>query len=271
MAGRNGNRGGVVFAAAALGLAIGGTKLAAQEYLTGLEWPRPPVVTPGADAGAPPSDAVILFNGKDLSAWNNGEKWKVADGEAVAVPGAGEIATKAAFGDCQVHLEWSAPNPPRGEGQDRGNSGLFFGPYELQILDSYQADTYFDGQAGAIYKQTPPLVNAMRKPGDWNVYDVVFTAPKFADGKLVSPAFITALHNGVAIQAHFQLLGDTPYNRPPQYSDVGPLQIRLQDHGHPVRFRNIWVREIKPIVGKRLREPYMKVGDQETPVPQAGN
>ena len=163
-------------------------------------------------------DAIVLFDGKDLSAWNGADTWKIEDGADGRRP-ATMIETKQQFGDCQLHIEWSAPTPAKGEGQGRGNSGVFFGPYELQVLDSYENETYFDGQAGAIYKQTPPMVNAMRQPGEWNVYDVIWTAPRFNDdGTLASPAFITALHNGVVIQNHFQLLGDTPFNRPPQYN-----------------------------------------------------
>jgi hypothetical protein len=230
----------------------------AQEYLPGIEWPKPPIITPGEKPGDAPSDATVLFDGKDFSAWEGADRWKIEDGDMVV--GRGEIRTKESFGDCQLHIEWSAPTEVRGEGQGRGNSGVFFGPYELQVLDSYDNETYFDGQAGAIYKQTPPMVNAMRKPGEWNVYDVIWTAPRFNDdGTLASPAFITALHNGVVILNHFQLLGDTPFNRPPQYNKhTVEQQLRLQDHGNPVRFRNIWVREVKPIVGKRVKDPNMK-------------
>jgi hypothetical protein len=238
-----------------------------QEYLNGIEWKEPPIVTPGPTNQDPPSDAVILFNGKDLSQWKGADAWKIEDG--VMVVGKGAITSKQEFGDCQVHIEWSAPTPPKGNSQGRGNSGLFLmGIYEIQILDSYDNKTYFDGQAGAIYKQTPPMANAMRKPGEWNYYDVFWTAPRFAeDGSLNSPAFITAVHNGILVLNHFELKGDTPYNRPPQYkkhSEVGPLQ--LQDHGDPVRFRNIWVRPLKPIEGKQVREPFLKNGDKETPI-----
>ena len=244
----------------------------AQEYLNGIEWPKPAVVTPGSPStinapGKPPSDAVVLFDGKDLSAWNGADKWTVADG--VATIGSGAIETKQHFGDAQLHIEWSAPTPPTGTGQGRGNSGVFLGPYELQVLDSYQDETYADGQAASIYKQTPPMVNAMRPPGEWNVYDVLWTAPRFNDDEsLKSPAYITVLHNGVVVLNHFELLGDTPYNRPPAYT-AHPVEqpIRLQDHGNPVRFRNIWIRPIKPIEGKRTREPFLRVGDKEIPVP----
>lgn len=235
----------------------------ADEYLTGIKWPEPKVVTPGDENRLPPSDAVVLFDGNNMSAWENGENWKVENGEAVVHGGA--IQSKAKFGDCQVHIEWSAPVPAEGEGQGRGNSGMFLmGIYEIQILDSYINKTYFDGQAGAIYKQTPPMVNAMRPPGEWNTYEVIWTRPRFADdGSLESPAYITALHNGVLILNHFELLGDTPYHRPPHYEKHDDkLPISLQDHGNPVRFRNIWVREIEPIVGERVSKPYIL--DHET-------
>ncbi|TWU04554.1 3-keto-disaccharide hydrolase [Stieleria varia] len=241
--------------------------LSAGEYLNGIEWQEPPVVTPGETDDQPPSDAIVLFDGTDLSKWKGGERWTVKDG--VAITGKGQITTKEEFGDCQVHIEWSAPTPPKGQGQGRGNSGLFLmGKYEIQILDSYDNDTYFDGQAGAIYKQTPPAANAMRKPGEWNTYDVFWTAPRFnEDGSLKSPAVITAMHNGVLILHHFELLGDTPFNRPPQYnkhSETGPLS--LQDHGNPVRFRNIWVRNFQPTKGEQVRKPFIRDGNKETPI-----
>jgi hypothetical protein len=208
-----------------------------------------------------------LFNGKDLNNWRNGENWSVKDG--VIYAGTGPITCQEQFGDCQLHIEWSAPSEVQGDGQGRGNSGVFLmGIYEIQVLDSYKNPTYFDGQAGAIYKQTPPMVNAMRKPGEWNSYDIVWTAPRFNDdGSLKSPAYMTALHNGVLILNHFELLGDTPFNRPPKYkphSEKGP--ITLQDHGNPVRFRNIWVRPMQPIAGEQVRPPFIRDGDKETPI-----
>lgn len=226
-----------------------------REYLPGIEWQAPPVVTPGEN-GAPPSDAIVLFDGKDLSAWDPADTWPVADG--VFTEGKGDIRTKQSFEDIQLHVEWSSPNPPKGEGQDRGNSGIFLQDrYELQVLDSYQSDTYREGQAGSIYKQTPPLVNAMRPPGEWNAYDIIWTAPRFnADGTVKSPAYITAFQNGVLILNHFEVMGLTPWAEAPKYEAHGPGPIRLQDHGHPVRFRNIWVRELKPLEGKRVRKPY---------------
>jgi hypothetical protein len=241
--------------------------VSAEEYLTGIQWQQPPIVTPGATPHDPPSDAIVLFNGKDLNNWENGERWPVADG--VMSSGKGMITSKEKFGDCQLHIEWASPTEVKGSGQGRGNSGLFMmGKYEIQILDSYNNETYFDGQAGAIYKQTPPMVNAMRAPGQWNTYDVFWTAPRFnEDGSLKSPAYVTLVHNGVLLLNHFELLGDTPFNRPPQYKAHEPTgPIALQDHGNPVRFRNIWVRELVPVRGERIREPYLRDGDKETPI-----
>jgi hypothetical protein len=225
------------------------------------------VVAPGATNATPPSDAVVLFDGKDFSHWKNASNWKIEDGAMVV--GKGAITSTDEFGDCQVHIEWSAPTPPKGSGQGRGNSGVFLmGIYELQVLDSFDNATYHDGQASAIYKQTPPMVNAMRKPGEWNTYDILWTSPRFnEDGSLKSPAYMTVLHNGVVTLNHFELKGDTPFSRPPKYnkhSDKGPLM--LQDHGDPVRFRNIWVRPLKPVVGKQARKPFMRNGDKETPI-----
>lgn len=239
---------------------------AGAEYLSGIEWSEPPVITPGATSSDPPSDAVVLFDGRDASAWRGGEKWTVVDGELVV--GTGMIETQQAFGDCQLHIEWSAPKPAQGTGQQRGNSGVFFGPYEIQVLDCFENTTYFDGQAAAIYKQQPPLVNAMRRPGEWNSYDIIWRSPRFAaDGELLSPAAVTVLHNGVLVQNHFELLGDTPYNRAPRYEPhPEKLPIRLQDHGNPVRFRNIWVREIGRSVGRRVHAPALRNGDTLTPL-----
>ena len=240
----------------------------AQEYLPGIEWEEPEPVTPGKTNQDPPSDAVILFDGVDTSGWNNAETWKVKAGFLIV--GKGMISTKETFGDCQLHLEWSSPLPAKGTGQGRGNSGVFFGPYEIQILDSFENSTYFDGQAAAIYKQTPPLVNVMRKPGEWNSYDIIWNTPRFdAAGNLTEPATVTVLHNGVLVQNNFELLGDTPYNRPPRYSPHPPeLPIRLQDHRNPVRFRNIWVRKIKPIRGTQTQPPAIRNGKTTPPLPK---
>jgi hypothetical protein len=232
-----------------------------REYLPGIQWQQPPIITAGDEAKAP-SDAIVLFDGTDMSAWEGAENWKVADG--VVTEGRGDIKTKQNFGDCQLHIEWSAPVPPRGSGQGRGNSGIFFHDrYEMQVLDSYDNETYFEGQAGAIYKQMPPMVNATRPPGEWNVYDIVWTAPKFNDdGSLKSPAYITALHNGVLVLNHFELMGDTFWPTVPTYKAHGPGPIKLQDHGNPVRFRNIWIREFKPLTSERVHEP--KFHDHDT-------
>ena len=243
------------------------SRLSADEYLTGIEWKEPPIVTPGDNGGAP-SDAVVLFDGTDLSAWENADNWKIEDGAMVS--GKGDVRSKDSFGDCQLHIEWSAPAPAKGSGQGRGNSGVFLmNTYEIQVLDSFENKTYSDGQAGAIYKQTPPKVNATRPPGEWNVYDIIWTAPRFNDdGSLKSPAFVTAIHNGVLILNHFELKGDTPFHRPPQYKPhADRLPIRIQDHGNPVRFRSIWVREIKAAEGKQVRKPFIRNNKgQERPV-----
>jgi hypothetical protein len=229
-----------------------------QEYISGIKWPEPPVVTPGKTNSDPPSDAIVLFDGKDFSAWKNAETWKI-EGDA-AVVGNSDITSKQSFGDCQLHVEWSAPVPPESEGQGRGNSGVFFmDRYELQVLDSYDNATYFDGQASSIYKQTPPMVNAMRPPGEWNTYDVIWTAPRFKDnGELESPAYITVFHNGVLTLNHFELEGITPFTEIPSYTAHGKGPIRLQNHGNPVRFRNIWVREFKPLKGTREKDPFYR-------------
>ena len=240
----------------------------AQEYLSGMKWEEPKVVTPGKTDADPPSDAIILFDGKDMSAWENGDKWPVKDG--IVTVGKGDITTKQSFGDCQLHIEWSSPTPPKGHSQGRGNSGVFLQDrYEVQVLDSYKDQTYFDGQASAIYKQTPPMANATRPPGEWNAYDIIWTAPKFKeDGELESPAYITVLHNGVLTQNHFALQGATPFNQAPKYDKHGKLPIHLQDHGNPVRYRNIWLRETKPADGKRERAPYFHdhSSGKDTPV-----
>ena len=216
--------------------------------------PQPAVVTPGPGPTAPlapPSDAIVLFDGKDLSKWRSSKdgspaKWWV-DGGAMQVNATGGIQTERGFGDCQLHLEWMAPPPKDGKGQDRGNSGVFLmGRYEVQILDSYQSKTYPDGQAAAIYGQFPPLVNAARPPGEWQTYDIVFRAPRFEGEKVVRPARVTVLHNGVLVQDNQELVGPTANKaRPPYKAHADKLPLGLQDHQHPVRFRNIWIRELK--------------------------
>lgn len=262
-----------------LSLIVGGLLIAAfvlpavaEEYLNGIAWDEPPKVTPGEKDSDPPSDAVVLFDGTNLDAWNNGDKWKVEDG--VATVRGGGISTKQEFGDCQLHIEWSSPDPPTGRGQGCGNSGVFLmGIYEVQVLDSYSSDTYHDGQAGAVYKQKPPAVNVMRKPGEWNSFDIFWTCPRFDEsGELVSPAYITVMHNGVLIHNHLEVKGNTFYHRPPSYTAHGPKgPISLQDHGNPVRFRNIWVREFKPAHGVQARDPFIRDGDKETPIKSASN
>lgn len=216
----------------------------AKEYISGKVWQEPKIVDPGP-VGGRPSDAIVLFSGNDMSAWEGGDKWEVADGVATAKGGG--ITSKQAFGDCQLHVEWAEPSVVTGSGQGRGNSGVYIqGLYEIQILDSYDNKTYFDGQCGAIYKQTPPLVNVCRKPGEWQTYDIIFEAPKFDDsGKLVKPAYVTALQNGVLILNHFQIEGASAWDAPPSYSAHAPkLPLSIQYHGNPVRFRNIWIREL---------------------------
>ena len=215
--------------------------------------PNPPVVTPAATPGGAPSDALVLFDGKSLDAFANQEggpaQWSVEKGYLQVKPGAGNIHTKQLFGDCQLHVEWASPNPPQYEDQMRGNSGvIIMGSYELQVLDSYHAKTYADGQAAAIYGQYPPLVNAVRAPGEWQAFDVIFHRPIFdTDGHLVSRARETVIHNGVVVQDAVQLSGPTAYhNRPPYYPLPERMPLVLQDHGTPVRFRNIWIRELPP-------------------------
>ncbi len=239
----------------------------AGEYLNGIKWKEPGVVTPGKTDSAAPSDAIVLFDGKSLKDWKNGERWEVKDG--VAYSGKGKIVSNQSFGDCQLHLEWTAPVPVKGNGQGRGNSGIFLmDRYEIQVLDSYDNATYFDGQAGAIYKQTPPAVNAMRPPGQWNTYDIFWTAPRFDDdGKLVSPAYITAIENGFLILNHFELKGVTPYDRPPAYKQhPATSPLALGDAGIPVGFRNIWVRNFTPAKGEQVRKPFIRNGKKETPI-----
>lgn len=231
--------------ALAIGFALIGIKgFCIQEYKSGKDWPEPKIIDPGP-VGGPPADAIVLFDGKDLSQWNGGEKWEIADG-AATVRGGG-VTTKDSFADCQLHLEWAEPTEVVGEGQGRGNSGVYLmGQYEVQILDSFDNVTYFDGQCGSIYKQSPPLVNACRRPGEWQSYDIIFKAPQFKeDGSLKSPAYITVLQNGVLIQNHFELEGATAWDKAPAYNaHPTKLPISLQDHGNPVRFRNIWIREL---------------------------
>jgi hypothetical protein len=223
--------------------------------------PEPKVVTPPATPGGAPSDAIVLFDGRSLDQWvsvkdKSPAGWTVADGVVTVNKSAGNIETKRSFTNYQLHLEYRIPTGITGEGQARGNSGLFLAStgggdngYEIQILDSYNNKTYVNGQAGSIYKQYIPLANASGKPGEWQTYDIVWTAPTFNDdGSVKTPAYLTAMHNGVLIQNHVALKGETVYIGPPAYKKHGATPIKLQSHGDPsppISFRNIWVRELQ--------------------------
>jgi len=216
--------------------------------------PLPPVVDPGPPGPQvpPPGDAVVLFDGTDLSQWTDAKgepaRWKVEDGYMEVVAKTGAVKTVKSFGDCQLHVEWMAADPPRGEGQARSNSGVFLMDiYEVQVLDSYENTTYADGQAASLYGQFPPAVNACRPPGQWQSYDIVFRRPRFdQDGGLVSPARLTVFHNGIVVHDARELTGPTAHKaRPPYKAHADRLPISLQDHGDPVRFRNIWVRDLE--------------------------
>ena len=215
--------------------------------------PYPAVVTPGAGPGAAPSDAVVLFDGTSLDAWQpQATPWPVANGAMTATPpasgeGGNGLTSKESFGDVQLHLEFRSPNPPRGTSQDRGNSGVYFMErYEIQILDGHDNATYADGTVGAIYAWKPPLVNASRPPGEWQSYDIVFERPRFAaDGKLLRPAYVTVFLNGVLVQNHQAFLGPTTWRAVAKYEPHGDsAPIHIQDHKSPVSFRNIWVRRL---------------------------
>ena len=234
---------------------------AAEAKKTEVWEPVPSIVTPGKTNSDAPSDAIVLFDGTNLDQWvsvkdKSPAAWTVESGVLTVKKSAGNIETKRTFKNYQLHLEWKIPEGITGADQARGNSGLFLastgagdGGYELQILDSYNNKTYVNGQAGSIYKQGIPLANAMRKPGEWQVYDVVWTAPTFnADGSVKTPAYVTAFHNGVLIQDHFELKGETLYIGKPEYKAYDRAPIKLQAHGDPsppISFRNIWVRELK--------------------------
>ncbi len=223
-------------------------KPAATEFYT----PVPPKVeTPEVTIGAP-GDAIVLFGpGSDGSEWVNAangtaNEWTMEDGVMTVKAGAGAIRTRRDFGDVQLHVEWRSPNEPDKQGQQRGNSGVFLqGRYEVQVLESNGSDTYTNGQAGSVYKQNPPLVNATRKMGEWNAYDIIYRAPRFdKNGMVVSPAAVTVLHNGVVVQNHFELRGPTEYIGIPNYQAHGKGPIMLQDHSNEVSYRNIWIREL---------------------------
>ncbi len=218
-----------------------------------IDRPKPPVVTPSDVPGGAPSDAIVLFNGKDLSHWTFAGKrnrpkseWKLENGYMEVNPGSGDAVTKEAFGDMQLHLEWSAPTEISGDSQWRSNSGvLLMGRYEIQVLDSYNNPTYADGQAGAVYGQYPPMVNPIRKPGEWNVYDIIWEAPRFNGPDLARPAYVTVLFNNVVVQHRKQILGRMAHRVNGTY-EAHPFEqpLALQDHDVPVRYRNIWARKL---------------------------
>lgn len=214
--------------------------------------PQPRIITAGEKSGEAPSDALVLFDGKSLDQWTSLDgspaQWTVRDGAVTVMPGGKDIKTKKEFGDFQLHVEWRSPAAvdPKKTGQGRGNSGIFLQErYEVQVLDSYNNKTYANGQASSIYKQHIPLVNASRKPGEWQVYDIIFTAPRFnAEGRVVSPAYVTVLHNNVLTLNHVALWGPSEYIGLPVYKAYEKGPIRLQDHGDAVSYRNIWIREL---------------------------
>jgi hypothetical protein len=232
--------------------------------LPGMKWhvhdpdrPHPPVVTPGATSGAAPSDAVVLFDGKDISKWTQyggaagsttpvEPKWKVGDGYFEVAPRTGSLYTREKFGTCQLHIEWASPGEVRGTSQNRGNSGvLFMSRYEIQVLDAYNNPTYADGSTGAIYGQWPPLALPARKPGEWNTYDIIFEAPQFDGDKLVKPAYFTVFYNGVVVHSHKESMGPMVYREVAKYvPHAAEEPLMLQDHNTPVRYRNIWLRRL---------------------------
>jgi hypothetical protein len=219
--------------------------------------PRPAAVTPGtcnAPKATPPSDARVLFDGTSLSNFvtlTKGEpgpaSWQLGQGYMEVIPGKGDIWTKESFGDLQIHFEWAAPAEVKGDSQNRGNSGIkIAGVYEIQVLDSYNNPTYADGQAGAIYGQYPPLVNASCKPGEWQAYDIFYEAPRFQGETLTKPAYVTVVHNGILVQNHEQILGNTVNRGVGVYTAHGDKPLMFQNHNTPVRYRSIWVRPLKP-------------------------
>lgn len=212
--------------------------------------PVPKTVTPGKTDASAPSDAIILFDGKDLEQWESSEggeaPWEIKDGYFSVKPGSGDIQTKENFEDVQLHIEWRSPNPPKRNGQNRGNSGIFLqSEYEVQVLDSYDNETYVNGQAGSLYKDVIPLVNASKKPGEWQSYDIIYHAPVFrTSGDVKYPATFTVFHNGVLIQDHVSIQGKTLYIGRHYYKKHGALPLKLQDHGQAVSYRNIWIRPL---------------------------
>jgi hypothetical protein len=233
-----------LFIAVVVAIAVVPTVLA-QRYISGIVWPEPAVITPGENNIAP-SDAIVLFDGKNFDAWKGADKWKSDEDGGFTVKGA--IQTKQEFGDCQLHVEWASTKVVKGKEQGRGNNGigLMGARYEIQVLDSYQNPTYFEGQAGSVYNQRPPMVNASRKPGEWQTYDIVFTAPRFTSARaLEKPAVVTVLHNGVLVHNATPFWGPTAHRKIDPYTPEnakGP--IALQDHGNPIHYRNIWIRAI---------------------------
>ncbi|MGH9722986.1 MAG: 3-keto-disaccharide hydrolase [Bryobacteraceae bacterium] len=223
-----------------------------------MERPRPRKVAPGLPVAslAPPADAIVLFDGKDLSKWEaqargggvEAPRWKVENGYFEIVPRTARLRTKEKFGDCQLHVEWMIPKGQEGAGQGRGNSGVeLMSRYEIQVLESSENVTYADGQAASIYGQWPPLVNASRAEGEWNIYDIVFEAPRFEGDKLVKPAYITAIHNGVLVHHRKEILGTAIHRRVATYRPHAAEEpLSLQDHGRPLRYRNIWIRRLRP-------------------------
>jgi hypothetical protein len=211
--------------------------------------PVPPMVTPG-DCGSAPSDAIVLFDGKDLTQWvddkGNDAGWEVKDGYVTVTPLKGAIHSRKSFGDCQLHIEWRTPVIVKGESQGRGNSGIFLQEkYEVQVLDNYDNLTYSNGQAGSIYKQSIPLVNVCKKPGEWQTYDIIYQAPRFSDnGRVAIPARVTVIQNGVLVQNNVVIWGPTEYIGSPNYKAHGKAPLSLQDHGNAVSYRNIWIREL---------------------------
>ena len=247
---------GCVAVLAIAGFSLGQTKIDPNWKIHDLNRPVPPVVDPGTPStletpGTAPSDATVLFDGKDLSKWTHKDgsaaKWKVENGYFEVAPKTGQLYTRESFGDCQLHVEFAEPLPAVGESQERGNSGVFLhGLYEVQVLDSYENKTYADGQASAVYGQFPPLVNASRPPGKWQMYDIVFHGPRFEGKKLLRPARITVFHNGVLVQDNVEPTGPTAHQqRPPYTLEAEKLPLALQDHGTLVRYRDIWIRELK--------------------------
>jgi hypothetical protein len=256
---------GLTVAGAAAALALlsveTGAQVTKQKWpIHSLDRPAPGIVIPAPATGPvePPSDATVIFNGEDLSQWRSASdpetpaKWRVADGYMEVVPDVGGIKTRDGYGDVQLHIEFATPAEVVGQGQGRGNSGVFLmGMYEIQILDSYRNSTYPDGQAGSVYGQHPPLVNASRPPGEWQTYDIIFRRPRFdARGKLTSPARVTVIHNGVLVQDNVTLTGPTGHHSQPPYKrHPSEMPIMLQDHGNRTRFRNIWLRELEKPTG----------------------